>query len=104
MTSRILCSLALTLGACAVQDSESTDSNDLTRFEAKTQSACTVRTPTSWVVNGVVCSNPWRADYPLEIGESVVITDSVLGRGYQEVACTTSGLTLVAEECLGNWP
>ena len=103
MTSRILLFASLTMigASCVGEDHVSTMSDELTSYGAATQSACTVRTPTSWIVNGRMCTDPVRRTIPLELGESVRIDSFQGGGGYLDLFCDASGLHLIEEVCEG---
>jgi hypothetical protein len=106
----LLASLSLLGASCvdqgveqsADQDDVSTTSADVTSSGASTQSACIARTPTTWVVNGAVCTYPWRRDFPLEIGESIQIPSYQGGGGYLDLYCDAQGLHLIEEVCSGT--
>lgn len=97
----LFASLAL-LGASCVDHEPVSATSDAVGRSATTQSACTVETPTTWVVNGVSCTNPFRWSYPLELGESVRVESFQGGGGYLEISCDAQGLHLVEEVCAGT--
>jgi hypothetical protein len=86
------------------QDQVSTTSDDLTSRAARppVEGACTVLTPTSWYVNGSVCSYPWPGTFPLQLGESIQIDSYHGGGGFLELYCDETGLHLVQEVCSGT--
>lgn len=98
----LLASLSLIGASCVDQEHVSTTSDDVTSSGASTQSACIARTPTTWIVNGAVCTYPWRQDFPLEIGESIQIPSHQGGGGYLEILCDAQGLRHTAEVCEGR--
>lgn len=108
----LFASLTLVSTSCAEQDVDqdveqdqvSTTSDDLTSRAARppVEGACTVRTPTSWYVNGSVCTYPWPGTFPLQLGESIRIDSYHGGGGYLELSCDEGGLHLVEEVCSGT--
>jgi hypothetical protein len=101
--SRILLLASLTLigASCVDHDNVGTTSDDVTSSGAATQSACTVRTPTNWVVNGPTCTYPIRRSIPIELGESFRLDSLQGGGGYQDFYCDAGGLHLIEEVCEG---
>lgn len=102
----LLASLTLAAASCVDQDLDQGDvsatSDELTSRGVTTQSACVARTPTSWWVNGAMCTHPWPGSYPLEIGETVRIESFQGGGGYIDVYCDEGGLRHTAEVCSGT--
>lgn len=95
---RISVLLVLIVGACALEEDTARSSEAVTRLGGQTQSACTVRTPTSWLANGKWCSTSWAHTYQLEIGDYLELTTIWYG-DHQTLYCSETGLVVIEEVC-----